>query len=123
MKYAYVMSERNRSVTMFDFTDKTTIDLLEFDDGDFDKGVICTWDEENVPDYAEYVSVDGLTSFFDEDDTIIPSDLLLKEICVSLGDSQYKLWEHSCDVCFEMLRTYRKIVGEISLEDLVKTMQ
>lgn len=123
MKYAYVVSERNRSVTMIDFTDKTTIDLLEFDNGDFDKGIPYTWDKANDLDFADYASVEDITSQVREEDSIIPSDLLLSEICGLLNDSQYNLWESSCDVCFKMLWAYSKLVNEISLEDLTKAMQ
>lgn len=123
MKYAYVVSKENRSVTMFDFTDKTVLDLIEFKDGKLDKGIIYTWGDPNVPPYPEYAGIKELTSPISEENTIIPSDLLLKEICKSLNDSRYNLWETSCDVCFEMLEAYSKDIDKISLEDLIEAMQ
>lgn len=81
------------------------------------------WDNQNVPDFAEYASIDEIISYFDESDTIILSDLLLTEICEFLKDSQYNLWEHSFDVCSKMLEVYSKFVTENSLEDLIKAMQ
>lgn len=123
MKYVYVVSKANRRVTVIDFTDETVIDLLEYDNEDFDKGVICTWDEANVSDFVDYISVAELTSGFGEEDIIIPSDLLLKEICDLLNNLQYNLWESSCDICLNMLGEYSKFVDKISLEDLIKVMQ
>lgn len=125
MKYAYVVFKEHRSVTMVDLTDKITIDLCEYEEGDFDKGLLYTWDMHKVETYIDYAELEELVSQFAKADIIIPSDFLLQDICKKLKDSQYKLWESSCDICFGMLEAYKEHmdVAELSLEDLIKQMQ
>lgn len=121
--YAYVVSEGKRSVTTFDFTDKTVCALVQYKNGDFEPDTIYTW-VKPVFDFT-YASIEKLTKDFGEDDIIISSDLILPKIFERLDDQAYAQWNTSFDVCSKMLEAYSKLTETetISLEDLIKAMQ
>ena len=125
MKYAYVISKRMRKVTDFDFTEKTSCSLIEYNNGDFEPDSIYSWDKSIAMSNVgfEYASIEELTEDFGEDDVIISSDLRLPDIYESLHNPEYSSWNSSCDVCFEMLRAYNELTETISLEDLIEAMQ
>lgn len=125
--YAYVVSEGNRSVTDFNFTNKTVCTLGKCENGDFAPDLIYSWDESNAThDFSSfYATIEELTKDFGEDDIIISSDLRLPDICEMLGNPEYRNWIMSYDVFSKMLRAYSELTETetISLEDLIREMQ
>lgn len=119
--YAYVVSKRNRKVTDFDLTDKTSCALIEYNNGNFEPGSIYSWDISDTD--FEHLSIEELTYDFGKEDVIISSDLLLPEICQRLNEPEYDRWNTSFDVCSKMLEAYSKLTKTISLENLIEAMQ
>lgn len=131
MKYAYVMSKTMRSLTLFDFTDKTATDLMF---GGPDTSAIYAWDINKVPPWADYVGIETITSRFNGTDLIVPSNFLLEDIknmvitadsfAGETGPALYTLpWHVSFAACYKMFWLYSRVESKISLEDLIEAMQ
>lgn len=124
MKYVYVVSEMERWVTIIDLTDKSVMNLCQYDEGDFDYGQLLTWNESDSRDFLDYSSIEDIIQSIDfERDIIFTSDLTIADMYSRLNNPRYSDWNSSWNSCFEVLKQTYNPYSEICLQALFTEMQ
>lgn len=123
--FAYVISERLQRVTFINLTMHTETVYSKYgDDGDFAPGTIYSCNKSIVMHF--YCYMEDVVKYFSKEDIIISSNLQLFQIDDMLNVPEYRQWNYSFDVFFEMLKAFSKLTEltkTISLENLIEAMQ